>query len=80
MDCPIVLITFIAVVLSGMKEETKTADLVTAKGSFRVTSDDFSEELSNKESPEYKSMEEKYSKMITATYQKSDLQAWLPDC
>ena len=51
--------------MSEMKEKTNPAALVAARGSFRVTSDDFSEALHNKQSAEYKSMEKKYSKMVT---------------
>ena len=61
-------LTFDYMILSEMKR-----DLVTARGSFRVTSDDFTEELNDKKSWQYKSMEKKYSNKITATYQKSDL-------
>ena len=50
--------------MSEMKEKTNPAALVAARGSFRVTSDHFSEVLHNKQSAEYKSMEKKYSKMV----------------
>ena len=47
--------------------------LIAARGSIHVTSDDFLEELNDKESQQYRAMEVKYSSMISATYQKSDL-------
>ena len=57
-----------------MKGKQREEELATARGTFRVTSDDFSEALNDRESWQYESMEKKYSKMITATYRKSDLQ------
>ena len=43
---------------------TTTAATISAEGSFRVTSDDFSEILLNKDSDEYKAMETKYTNIV----------------
>ena len=39
-------------------------ELISAEGSFRITSEDFTESLHNQESDEYKSKEDKYSTMV----------------
>ena len=45
---------------------TTTADKISAEGSFRVTTDEFSDSLLNKDSDEYKAMEDKYTNMVSS--------------
>ena len=71
----VVLVTLFLTELRAIWSEIKSkpAELVRARGSLRVTSDHFSAALNDKNSLKYISMETKYSKMITTTYEKSDL-------
>ena len=71
----VVLVTLFLTEFRAIWSEIKSRppELVRAKGLLRVTSDQFSAALIDKNSLEYISMETKYSKMITATYEKSNL-------
>ena len=71
----VVLVTLFLTEFRAIWSEIKSRppELVRAKGLLRVTSDQFSAALIDKNSLEYISMETKYSKMITTTYERSDL-------